>query len=372
MTSHPLWSASLPERLRALKAGTQRVAFISAKPDVGTFRYRCFNPVEAINSHSTTLSASYFFLSDLATLDDLSEFADVLVVSRIPYDAPLDRLYRRFRNRGRQVLFDIDDLVVDARYAALVAANLRYQLEGEDLNQWTAFLSNIGRAMRDADQVITTTHFLAERIRELTPTPVHVIPNTLNAHQIAISESLTSNQGAEDALRIAYFSGSPSHALDFAVAQTGIADFLRHSPGSTFTVVGHLDVPDDLAQLSSQVVRQPFMDFLDMQTLLASVDVSIVPLQNSAFTHSKSELKYFEAAAVSTLTLASRSPVFSDAISHGVNGFLAEDYQWRSVLEDIASLGVSQRHVIANNARTHALAHYSPEILASRYGEILG
>lgn len=371
MSSHPLWASSLPERLRLLRPTTTRIAFISPTPGFGTFRYRCFNPVESLNTHGGAVSASYFFLSDLATVDDLSDYADVLVVSRIPWDAPLDRLYRRFRNAGKTVLFDVDDLIVDTRYAPLVAANLGYQLEGEELNQWTAFISNIGRSLKEADGVVTSTAFLAQRIRDLTTSPVHVIPNTLNTHQVEVSRSVTAHQGSNNALRIAYFSGSPSHALDFDVARVGITEFLRASPQSTFTVVGHLELPEDLTALTSQVSTLPFMDFLEMQRVLAQFDVNIVPLQSSDFTHSKSELKYFEAAAVATLTLASRGPVFEEAISHGTNGFLADDHEWRTLLGHIQDLGPTGRQRVAESARAHALEHYSPTVPAAGYRRIL-
>jgi glycosyltransferase involved in cell wall biosynthesis len=363
MASHPLWNQNLLERVQLLKAGTTRVAFIYPTPDLGTFRYRCFNPVSAINDRDADLSASYFFLSDVEIIDDLSDLADVLVVVRTPYDGRLDRLYRKFRHRNKPIYFDIDDLVFDPQYATLVASNLNYELEGEELNQWTAFMANINRALREADQVTTTNDYLAARIREVTRAPVHVFPNSLNTWQIERSTQVPEDQGQEGQLRIAYFSGSATHALDFTVAQSALAAFLRSSPGSTFTLVGRLALPAELKALGDQVRVLPFMDFLAMQELLGTFDLNIVPLQGSAFTHSKSDLKYFEAAAVSTLTLASHNPVFSDAISHGSRGFLAKPDEWFDSFVAIAALKPSERQIIAAAAKSHALAHYSPEAL---------
>jgi glycosyltransferase involved in cell wall biosynthesis len=370
MANHPLWDQSLLARLALLRPGTTRVAFVYPAPDFGTFRYRCFNPVSAINAQGSDLSASYFFLSDLDIIDDLSEVADVLVVVRTPYDGPLDRLYRKFRHRNKPIFFDIDDLVMDPQYATLVASNLNYELEGEELNQWTAFMTNIGRALREADQVTTTTDYLAARIGETTSAPVHVFPNSLNSWQIDASREVPGDQGVVGQLRIAYFSGSPTHALDFTVACSALVAFLRSSPKSTFTLVGRLAVPDELAALGDQVRVLPFMDFLAMQKLLGTFDLNIVPLQGSAFTHSKSELKYFEAAAVSTITLASHNPVFAEAISHGVTGFLAKPDEWFDSFVAIAALKPPQRQTIAAAARAHALERYSPEALVARMNAI--
>jgi glycosyltransferase involved in cell wall biosynthesis len=373
MNTHPLWSHSLPERLGMLKAGTTRIAYLAPKPEYGTFRYRCFNPVDALNRLSNTLSASYFFYSDLVTLDNLADYADVLVVSRCPHDAPLDRLYRRFRNHGKRVLFDIDDLVFDTRYATLVASNLGYLLEEEELNQWTAFISNIGTALEASDGVVTTNAYLAERISEATSLPVFVVPNTFNdAQRRASQAALTVEKAPDEGLHIGYFSGSQSHSLDFAVVASQLAQFLEESEHSSLTIVGHLHVPADFSRFGKRITRKPFMDFLAMQSILRSIDLNIVPLQDSPFTWSKSELKYFEAALVETPTLASTSPVFGNAIQHGVTGYLAESTQWLEALRQIESEGPGGLTEVGQEARESVTAVYSPEALAEKLDGILG
>ena len=46
------------------------------------------------------------------------------------------------------------------------------------------------------------------------------------------------------------------------------------------------------------------------------------------FTNCKSELKYFEAAVVGTVTIASPTFTFARAIDDGKNGFIANSYDW--------------------------------------------
>jgi glycosyltransferase involved in cell wall biosynthesis len=373
MSAHALWSHSLAERIGMLKDGTIRVAYLAPKPEYGTFRYRCFNPVNAVNRHSHKLSASYFFYSDLETLDNLADYSDVLVVSRCPHDAPLDRLYRRFRNQGKRVLFDIDDLVFDTRYATLVASNLGYLLEEEELNQWTAFISNIGSALQASDGVLTTHAYLAERISETTSLPVFVVPNTFNdAQRDASNNALASAKSHGQGVHLGYFSGSQSHSLDFAVVARQLATFLEESLHSRLTIVGHLEVPAEFARFGERISTRPFMDFQSMQSVLRDIDLNIVPLQDSPFTWSKSELKYFEAALVETPTLASSTPVFRGAITHGVTGYLAESTHWLDTLHHIESGGSDVLKAVGEKAKTSVLAHYSPEALAEKLDSILG
>ena len=373
MSTHALWSHSLPERIGMLKDGTTRVAYLAPKPEYGTFRYRCFNPVDAINRHSQELSASYFFYSDLETLDNLADYADVLIASRCPMDAQLDRLFRRFRNANKKILFDIDDLVCDIRYATLVASNLGYPLEKADLNNWTAFIASINLSLAAADEVMTTNYHLAERIRDIVPAHVHVVPNTFNEWQLGASnDALAIPRPARQGLRLGYFSGSQSHSLDFDVVARQILTFLDESKTSTLTIVGHLDVPEEFAHLGHRLVTHPFMDFLEMQSVLRDIDLNIVPLQDSAFTWSKSELKYFEAALVNTPTLASNTPVFRKAIDPGVTGFLAESTEWLEALRHIDTLTSKDLESVGSAARVSVLDTYSPMALAEKLDTILG
>jgi len=106
------------------------------------------------------------------------------------------------------------------------------------------------------------------------------------------------------------------------------------------------------------------MNFVELQSAIAGVDVSLSPLQSSPFTFSKSELKFFEAAVVGTLTIATPTPVFVHAINHKVTGYLSGASQWGEQLHTIAALTPSQRDTITQQARTSALENYTGEALA--------
>ncbi len=358
---HELWNLPLVERLAMLKTNTVRIAYIAVKPDFGTFRYRAFNPVDCVNNSGERISASFFFLSDLERIDDLSDYADVVVAVRLPYDGRVDRLFRRFSRLGKKVFFDIDDLLIDQRFDTLVAANLGNRLEGEDLYWWSAFIANWSKALSLADGIITTNEHLASAISETTTKPVHVVPNTFNRYQKAVPP--TPKQKPQVGLHVGYFSGSESHEHDFEVARQALLDFLEESPSSRLTIVGHLEPLTGFETVQNRLEQVPFMDFLDLQKVLGSVDLNIVPLQSGPFTSAKSELKYFEAALAGTVTLASKNAVFENVISDGVNGFLASPSEWRAKLHSIENLTLQQLTSVAETARSHALEGYSPEAL---------
>ena len=65
------------------------------------------------------------------------------------------------------------------------------------------------------------------------------------------------------------------------------------------------------------------------------MDLNIVPLINNDFTNCKSELKFFEASIVGTLTCASPSNCFENCIQNGQTGFMCEEGDWYPTLEKI-------------------------------------
>ena len=102
--------------------------------------------------------------------------------------------------------------------------------------------------------------------------------------------------------------------------------------------------------------------------------MSIVPLMQNAFTNSKSELKFFEAAIVDTITVATPTYTYSRCIRQGENGFLCHPGEWFSTLERIYQDRVDVPSIV-KTAHEDALSHYAPENVAPRleaaYDELL-
>jgi glycosyltransferase involved in cell wall biosynthesis len=128
-------------------------------------------------------------------------------------------------------------------------------------------------------------------------------------------------------------------------------------------LAGHIDVPAVFQEVSGQIYLLPYMDILSLQEAIATVDLNVVALQENDFTYCKSELKFFEAAIVGTPTIATATPVFAEAITHGANGFLVEGANWESVLGEAAQLGQASWKKLATAARKTAEERYTPGVL---------
>lgn len=368
------WERSLVERLSELRPETLRVGYVYERAEPGTFRYRCYNMVQAINSHLPSVSAGYFFLYDLQAIDNLTDHLDVLVLVRVRYDSHVDRLVRQARIKGIPVLYDLDDNIFDVEATPLLVSSLQQGLSRYGrIEKWVGVVGRIRESLELVDGVITTTSFLRGQLQDTFDIPVWVIPNFLNHEQWDYSATLRDHnlQPPEDQPVVGYFSGSASHNRDYQIAADGLRVVLETYPKARLRIAGYLDVPETLSRFQDRIDRLAFMDFLGLQRAIAEVTLNLSPIQHNVFAHSKSELKYFEAAAVAVPTVASPAPVFTETIEHTTNGYLADAAAWPEVLLGALS-DATQRHDVAARALEHVGDHYTADSVAPRIADVLG
>jgi glycosyltransferase involved in cell wall biosynthesis len=358
------WLQPLAVRLAMLYRREVRVAYFYEEPNNSTFRYRAYNMAQVLNEpNAGNVSASYFFLSDAERFDEIAEAADVLVICRSRYCHQVSGLITKFRARRKRVLFDVDDLVFDTDYAHLVVATLGLDLTQKGLwDDWFAMIARLGQTLRLCDGAITTNEFLAQKLAAYSGLPVSVVPNFMNKEQLAVAEDVFvakqrmrfANNGK---ICLGYFSGSPSHRLDYAIVEPALAEVLGERSNVEVMVVGYIEHGPRMREFANRVSRRPFHDYVNLQRLLGTVEFNLMPLQSNAFTDCKSELKYFEAASVGTLSIASPSFTYRRAIRDGENGYLAKAHEWTaSILSAID--GKESYEAMAIEAQRDALLKF--------------
>ena len=349
--------APLYERLATLvgaSKGSHRIAYVAENIHSSTFRYRAANMAEVLNAPVEDLapgklqtSAACFFSNDLHHAATIASHADCLVISRYRYDAAIDELIGLFKAQGKCVWFDIDDWVFDTRAIDLIIESQGQQATDEVLNYWYGVVGRMSQTLRLCDAAVTTNTYLAGKLRDFVDVAVHVVPNFINAAQLQVSAPLYQRKLAAgfaqgEHIKLGYFSGSASHNRDFALIAPALEVLLLANPQVGLVLVGHLDVEAALGeataarfkqQFAGQITQHGFTDYLTLQALIADVDFNLVPLQSNDFTHCKSELKYFDAAVVGTVSIASPTHAYAAAIRHGENGYLVADDAWLAVLQ---------------------------------------
>ena len=359
------WNISLPQRLKMLLAGRTRVAYYYEAANNSTFRYRAYNMVQVINSETSDgCCASFFFQEDLHRIEEIADTADILVICRSGYNLKISQLIAKFRARRKRVYFDIDDFVFDTAHTHLVVNTLGLDQEDPKVwDDWFAMMARMGQTLRTCDAVVTTNDFLAARISEFADLPVAVVPNFMNREQVEVSQQIfehkqSSGFAQNDTIDLGYFSGSPSHKLDYAIVEAALESVLEGDPRTRLMVVGYIDAGQPFSRFGDRVIHQPFHDYLNLQRLISRVEFNLMPLQSNVFTDCKSELKYFEAAIVGTLSVASPSQSYAKSITDGDNGYIARGHQWGSAIRR-AIANIEQYPDMAGLAHADALSKYA-------------
>ena len=328
------WQSTFDERLRRLGKGRRRVAYYYDYPDNSTFRYRVYNMIQVLEGSRQGASAAYFSYEEQDRLDQVVDLADVLVICRARYNHRLNQVVGRAHRLDKPVIYDVDDMVFDLAYAHLIMDTV-----GEDLGKastwdyWFGYISRLNATLQLCDRAITTNPTLAGYLRDFTHKPVSVIPNFINREQLAVSDPIfqekTSRGFERDGrVHLGYFSGTPTHYKDFELISDTLLELLRRDERIHLRLVGFIDLKPPLSRYADRIELTPLTDFLSLQHKISEVEINLVPLLENNFTNCKSELKYFEAAIVGTLTVASPIDSFKQAIRDGENGYLARSYEW--------------------------------------------
>lgn len=357
------WEASLEERMayfeKAKKEGKKVAIYYAKAPDSSTYRYRVYNVHEVLNS-SKKWRAVFFYRNEMNTLEKLIPRADLFIFSRQSrWDKKIKKMVFSARLNKVPVLFDLDDLVFDRKYIMTVVNTIG---ETNNFDFWVPYFDRIQKTAESVDGFLVTNEFLGERIERSFGKPYRVIRNSLNDAQISASNAylrFKKYPGEHDDFVIGYFSGSPTHANDLAVALPEVLEFLDCHKDAKLKVVGLMDFDAKVKKYfdCGQIEFVPPVDFRKLQRLMAEVDVNIAPLVINDFTNCKSELKFFEAAAVETTTIASPTYTFTRAIKDGKNGYLAYPGEWYDKLEYLYKHPDVNRRV-AGEARKYVLDNY--------------
>lgn len=358
------WEASLECRMNRLREQTakKRVLYIYPRPDSSTFRYRVYNMIQSL-SYSVDWEGHFFYANELEPIQHLLKRAQVIVFVRTPWTAAIQNSISKAKSLNIPILFDVDDLVFDVEKVPFIMNSLNCNLqEPNEIEYWFSYCSRIWLVGNQADAFICTNAFLAKELQRVFHKTVHVVPNFLNQEQIDYSASLF-DQRRNEAIQnftMGYFSGTPSHFHDFETILPELLDLMHEHPNLSLKVVGYLEPSDKLKPLIDQkrITFSPLVDFLTLQKKISEVQINLVPLVDNQFTNCKSELKFFEAAIVGTLTCATPIFTYAEAIQDGNTGYLCNQGEWYHRISDVLTNGIHPD--IIQIAQEYCLKQYSP------------
>jgi len=354
------------------------VYFISGCKAGTTFEYRVLQKQEqlaACGIHSMVRSD----LIDRETLFREAAAHDILYLYRVAYDPLIEALIEQARGQGVPVVFDTDDLVFEPDLVSYV--DPVKAMNDEDAALYYEGVWRYRRTLLACDAVVTSTEYLADRVRALGK-PAFVHRNGLSEWMITAASELLQRPKppAHDRIILGYGSGTATHRKDLAEIASPLARIMGQYSNVDLHIVGalHIDdqnpypLPDKLKAFTNRIQYLPAVSWEEWLTVQRSFDINLAPLETgNPFCDAKSEIKYTEAAIVNVPTIASRIGAFEFAIRDGETGFLAgNENEWTAKLDALVSDPNLRCH-IGEAAHAEVQVCYAPEVLGPQLAQTL-
>lgn len=285
----------------------------------------------------------------------------IFVLHRTLFTPKMARFIAELKQSGKTILFETDDLVYDAAY--LVHMDYWHQMNALERKLYEHGVGGEILADPYVEGATTTTNFLADKLREKGKR-VLVVPNRLSQQDVVwANEALKNRQTSivhQQCVRVGYLSGTPSHNKDFATITDALCRLFDQYPDMKLVLAGPLDAEDRLMRYTDRIERVHFVPRSELFELIASLDINLAPLEiGNPFCESKSELKFFEAGIVRVPTVAAATQTFRQAITDGVDGYVADTTEtW---VEKIGGLiaNAALRKQVGEAARATAEKRYT-------------
>lgn len=348
-----------------------KIFFVPGAYD-GCYYYRGYLP--AVYGNMRCIHDNWGRGLDTERVKQECDEADVLVFQR-PNDDTRVELMKAYKQKGKFIVFENDDTYLPDKGVPL-------NMLGSDRARNIAIelSKNIERALKVADLVIASTHFLAQEYRQFTDVPVVVRDNTIDP-----LDEWKKKPNDTDKTRIG-FVGSVASNGDYE----HIKDTLRtlaESGKYTLVVLGHFrnhhgsvqkgyEQDDQFWQSLPNVEWHEFVHVTRYHKKLADMklDMALIPRADNYFNRCKSNVKFLECSL-------QRIPVIAQGFTTGDSPYqgrkdkkymqvVTKDEDWLKTVENTRE-NLEKYATLADKAHDYVLEHYNITKYAPKWRYII-
>ena len=322
--------------------------------------YRAYSQAEELNIHGIKTSV---MVQDNPFLSRYAKKFKIFILHRTLYTPTIARLIKNIKNLKREIIFETDDLVFDIDRVRQTG----YYQEKMNALEKKQYEKGVGEEILKDSYVkvaTTATSYLA-KILESYNKKVFISKNKLTNHELEVADEIikkirNTKYKIQDTIKIGYFSGTASHNKDFATITDALAEIMEKYENVGLLLVGPLDVENRLNKFKERIIHLPLAPRGEYYKNLSKADINLAPLvAGDPFCECKSELKFFEPGILGIPTVAVANQTFKEAITEGVDGFLAATKEeWIEKLERLIA-DENLRKSMGEKAREKALKDYT-------------
>lgn len=275
---------------------------------------------------------------------DYLEFPDTVIFGRT-YPPVSDAVKNmiEFKKAGKRVLYDIDDdfwAVSKDNPSVMVSNAFKDQYEG---------------MMKECDAITTPSEVLGRKIQKLVKKPVFICPNAIDYD--VYYERPRAYQGLPDNVVTIGYMGAASHWKDLSLI-VDVLEALHKKYNFFFILYGLTGEPLEAAMYTYDRLNRGnffpekkayFESALDFYSHLkkirmihipffppeihpsilsrADMDIGLAPLEDTEFNRGKSNIKFYEYAAVGTVTLASDVEPYKSEVNYRAKNNFKDWYE---------------------------------------------
>ncbi|WP_418026664.1 glycosyltransferase [Paenibacillus sp. JJ1722] len=280
---------------------------------------------------------------------------NAIVLYRCTLTPTLSKMIKDAKNSSIKVFYDIDDYI----FSFENIKDLEF-LSGDDYSDFENYSKKIFNCMNMCDGFFTSTNNMAKAIEEsFQDKPVFINRNVASMEMVAISAKAKNiKMKNKNEISIGYFSGSKTHDGDFEVISEVVINVLEKYDNVFLRIGGCLQLNQRFEKYKDRITHFDFVDWRKLPELVASVDINLMPLEDTFFHACKSENKWMEAALVNVPTVASRNSELKLIIENEVTGYLCSDErEWQEALTSLIE-SEKLRFLVGRNANEKVLSDH--------------
>jgi glycosyltransferase involved in cell wall biosynthesis len=319
--------------------------------------YRAYGQAEEFNLHEIRTSV---IIQDNPFLSKYADKFKVFIFHRTIETPAISKLISKIKRLKKEIIFETDDLVFDTKYihqTDLYKNRMSYFEKKQ-------YEKGVGEEILKDSYVkacSTTTTYLA-KILESYGKKVFISKNKFINHELEIAEKILKNVPKEKDgfIKLGYYSGTASHDRDFETIIDVLLEIFKKFSNVKLIIAGPLNLNEKLNDYKDRIIRFPLVPRDEYYENLYKADINLAPLVlGDPFCESKSEIKFSGAGIFEIPTVAVKNQTFSEAISDGIDGFIAETKEeWIEKLEKLI-VDENLRKKMGRKAREKVLMNYT-------------
>ena len=325
------------------------------KTNLQSYRYRVLNQIEQLNAGFLETDIINYLEFEPAIVKNYR----VIIFACCPLSEKVDKAITLTKILNKKVLLDIDDLFLYIKFTSenLIIKNIAQK----EIKKCDDIIKRVGKSLKIFDGVITTTKTLAEKLKHYNSN-IFFNHNVANEEMWKLSENALkknrNNKIYNNLIIIGYISMNNDNKQDIEMIKPVLLNILREYSNTRLLILGDNITQLYLNEFSEKIIYKKISDRKKLPEIISTMDINIVPLENTCLNEVKNGNKWLEAALVKVPTISTNFGVYKQLIIHNETGLLCTDLEdWYISIKTLIN-NIELRKILGENAYNNCKKEY--------------